>query len=312
MVLAIRGLPHIIPCAQIPPDGTEGAGFLTPIAEQWAALTRPTPLGGAQMLFAAAKGEAYIAASLRTEMPWIAPAIDHIAGAAALSLWAGQPWLAFSPLLLVGPSGCGKTHFASRLADLAGVGNTVLSMAGIASNAELAGSPRGFRYPQPSLPACTIARSASGNPVVIIDEVEKAGGSAELGDTKQTLLTFLEPVSARAHFDGCLAAPVDLSHVNWILTANSLAGLSAPFLSRVSVVEVEGPRPEHAETVLTSLLHAEAAQCGLPRSALPPLDPLIEGELLAHFSRHRSIRRMRKALMSILAIASREHVRSIH
>lgn len=246
-MIVVDGKAHIRPCRSIPSDGN-CAEWMASIATLYEPLTTPLPLAGASTLIRARQDkEPRIAAVLRAEA-----AIDRIADQAALSLWAGRPWLSLRPILLVGPSGAGKTQLARRLGALSGCGDVVLSFAGVNSNVELAGNPRGFRHTQPCLPAMTMLQAGTGNPVVVIDEVGKAA-RGENGDPVATLLGMLERSTAARFFDGCLAVEIDLSHVNWVLTANRIDRLPAPLLSRVDVVEVAGPGPEHAELILANL-----------------------------------------------------------
>lgn len=308
----IDGNPFVRLCRSIPSDGNEINEWIASIGALYEPLTTMMPLAGAPMLAPDRPGgEPRIAARLRAEAPWLSAAIDRIADQAAMSLWAGRPWLSLRPMLLVGPPGAGKTHFARRLGELSGCGNAVLSFAGVNSNAELAGNPRGFRHQQPCFPACVIQVTVKANPVVVIDEVEKAR-VGHAGDPVATLLGMLERSTARRFFDGCLAAEIDLSHVNWVLTANSVAGLPEPLLSRLDVVEVKGPGPEHAEMVLTALWRDVARGVGLPPAALPRLERAAEAQLLRLFRNTRSVRRLRRAIETVVAVSARHAHRAVN
>lgn len=308
----VDGKAYVRPCRSIPSDGNENNEWIASVVTLYDPLTTLMPLLGASALMPVRnRQEPRIAAALRTEAPWMAPAIDRIADQAAMSLWAGRPWLSLRPLLIVGPSGAGKTHLARRIGALSGCGDAVLSFAGVNSNAELAGNPRGFRHQQPCYPAMTMLRTGTANPVVIIDEVEKACAS-NMGDPVATLLDMLEPSTAARYFDGCLAAEIDLSHVNWVLTANRIDGLPAPLLSRVDIIEVAGPGPSHAEMILAALWRDVAHSAGLPPSALPRIEVAAETALLRLFRNTRSVRRLRRAIETLVAVSARHAPRVIN
>ncbi len=311
-MIVVDGKAYVRPCRSIPKDGFEQNDYVASISELYDPLTMPLPLAGAPMLARRRPGaETRLAEALRAQAPWMASAIDLIADQTAFSAWSGRPWLALRPILLVGPSGAGKTHFARLAGEMSGAGNAVLSFAGVNSNAELAGNPRGFRNPQPCFPACVMQRTMTANPVVVIDEVEKTSIS-NIGDPVATLLALLERSSAARYFDGCLAAEIDLSHVNWMLTANSAARLPTPLLSRVQVVEVRGPGPEHAELVLAMLWRDVARDAGLPPAALPRLEAAAETMLLRLFRNTRSVRRLRRAIEALVAVSARHAPRALN
>jgi ATP-dependent Lon protease len=133
-----------------------------------------------------------------------------------------------------------------------------------------------------------------------------------MGDPVATLLGMLERSTANRYFDGCLAAEIDLSRVNWILTANRLDRLPAPLLSRMDVVEVHGPGPEHAEVVLATLWRDVARDLGLPSSALPRIAPPAEAALLRLFRNTRSVRRLRRAIETLVAVSARHVPRTVN
>ena len=311
-MIVVDGRPHVRPCTSIPSDGNEANEWIASISDLYQALTTPLPLAGASALpRPRGADEPRIAAALRAEAPWMRTAVDRIAEWGAMQLWAGRPWLALRPLLLVGPAGAGKTHLARRIGELSGCGSALLSLAGVNSNAEMAGNPRGFRHPQPAFPAMAMLRTGTANPVVLVDEVEKAA-CADMGDPIGTLLGMLERSTASRYFDGCLAAEIDFSHVNWVLTANRVDRLPTPLLSRVEVVEVAGPGPEHAELILAGLWRAVARDIGLPPSALPRIEAAAETALLRLFRHTRSVRRLRRAIETLVAVSARHVPRTVN
>jgi ATP-dependent Lon protease len=310
--MIVNGKPHVRPCRSIPSDGNEDNDFIASIGDLYRPLTTPLPLAGASGV-SRPRGshEPRIAATLRAEMPWMGAVIDRIADQAAISLRAGRPWLALGPMLLVGPPGSGKTHLARRLGTLSGCGGAVLSFAGVNSNAELAGNPRGFRHQQPCFPAMTMLRTGTANPFIVIDEIEKAA-CGDMGDPAATLLGMVERSTAGRFFDGCLAVEIDLGHVNWILTADRIDTLPAPLLSRIEIVEVATPGPEHAEMILAALWADVARDVGLPPSALPRIEAAAETALLRLFRNTRSVRRLRRAIETLVAVSARHLPRTVN
>ncbi len=148
------------------------------------------------------------------------------------------------PTVLVGTPGSGKTRFARRILTLLGIPHEVVSCGGVADGS-FGGTARRWSTGEPALPVAAIARHTHAGPGIVLDEVEKVGASRHNGNAHDVLLGFFERESNRAFFDPYLQADCDLSHVSWIMTANSLEGVSPPLRDRCRIIMFPEPGPEH-------------------------------------------------------------------
>ena len=297
------------PCERIEPDGLSASLELPGLERRWERLTTWLPLIGRQAFGRTVDGELRLVDDLRSAAPWMANAALLIGRQLETQLWVGRPWLAFRPLLLVGPPGAGKSRFAGHVARLAGAGDVRVNMAGVSDSRLIEGTARGWTGAQPCLPAVAMAQARIANPVILLEEVDKAGGSARNGHPLQVLLNMLERHTASNWYDPCLLAPVDIGAVNWIMTANTLDGLSKPFLSRVDVVRTDGPMPWDFDDLMTSVLTDIAEQWGVPGAALPEIHPDVRACLYDMFLDDHSARalsrRAQDAMASVLSLVSR-------
>ena len=279
----------------------------TALAKRYEVLGTPLPLVAAPSRAAAEQALGQLAA----EMPNFAGVLDRIADQLSLlRRLLGRPSLRLPPLLLLGPPGIGKTRLCRRLAESVGVPFGWLSLAGSSDSRELAGTARGWSSSHPAWPLEQLAQLRCGNPLLLLDEIDKAGGSDANGRAHDTMLTLLEPGTAARYSDECLGGPVDLSQISWVLTANTMDGLPAPLRSRLTVVEVAPPTLGQLGQVMRTILTDLAREHGLmDERLLPEIPAEVLDALRAAYARQPDPRRLRRGLAAALALAARHEER---
>lgn len=207
--------------------------------------------------------------TLFDEFPWATEAIHTILATLIAMRQFGSKRLYFAPVLLNGPPGTGKTRFALRLAQLLGTASQFINLAGSRDTMLIKGSARGWAGARPSVIVETILRSEVANPLIILDEVDKASeASAKGADPQAALLDLLEPQNARQYYDQFLLTACDLSACLYIATSNHRELLSGPLRSRLRVIEFPGPGPEHTETLVSGVLRDLEKDWQLPAGVL--------------------------------------------
>lgn len=283
---ASGGQPMLVVCSDIPL--LKGDRDDKMLVQAWSMLTEPLPL-------IIGPPPHIIRTVLNAEFPWAQEAVEAIVADLELRSSLGELWSRFRPLLLVGPPGTGKTRFARRVGQILGVGYGELSAAGSSDNRLLAGTARGWSSAQPGYVLQVMRVHRSANPVITVDEIDKTHPDGRNGDVRQTLLAMLEPTTARAWLDECLTVPVNLSAVSWIITANDSEPLRGPLLTRLRVVEIPPPAPEHIDAVLAGIYRDLAAEFQVRQEDLPTLAPEIEAAIRQACRQRISLRRVRAA-----------------
>ena len=300
---------YVRPCTKIASEAVSDGVGLNSIGDRYAALTTELPLAGAAMMRSHASGEIALIARLRAAAPWVEPAIASIERHLLIQNWAGRPWVSWRPLCLVGPPGTGKSYLARLVAEASGAGVGVLDLAGTSDNRTLEGTARGWTSAQPCWPALVMSQTRTANPVLVLEEAEKVTGDGRNGDPLATLLTMIEAETASHYWDKCLLAEIDLSHACWILTCNDVERLPAVLRSRLDIVSVAGPGPEHFEGIYATIVSDLARRWGVPLESMPVLPPRAVRTLRAAFAKYRSARTLRRDLERLIA-ASIPRVRS--
>lgn len=177
-----------------------------------------------------------LAAELHADMPWMAPATEIVWQAMRRSVREGWPGLRLPPLLLDGPPGIGKSHWARRLGEVIGAHGTVVEATGENAGFGVVGSQRGWSGACPGRLIETVLRTRIANPVMVVDEVEKAGmvtsAKGHAFGLAEALLPVLEPLTARRWSCPCYQVRFDMGWVIWVLTSNDCSRLPGPLLSR--------------------------------------------------------------------------------
>ncbi|PLX61596.1 AAA family ATPase [Sedimenticola selenatireducens] len=191
---------------------------------------------------------------LQAQFPWFTPVIDKIFKGLLFRVANGHLEFKFDPILLVGPPGIGKTKFCRELGKSCHVHVQFQSAAGSADNKLFQGTARGWGSTYPSLPLVILQESQVANPIIIVDEIDKLGTNRHNGNLIDTLLQCTEPESSARWYDECLLKTCDISRICWIFTANDASEIPEALRSRLKIVHVDGPSPEHFDVVLEGVL----------------------------------------------------------
>jgi hypothetical protein len=232
--------------------------------------------------------------SLLAEFPYAREVID-----AALNDLVGRNTIKLRPLLLVGAPGGGKSRFARRLGEVLGV-HVWRTDASRSDGAAFAGTDKKWYSAEPCHPFLAIAQAKHANPVVLLDELEKAGTRADYGRLWDCLLGFLESETNARYPDPALQTDLDLSHVSYVATANSVDPLPTPLRDRFRVIAFPIPTKDDLDALLPRVIMAFAHQRGLDSRWISPLDGDERAAVEAHW-RGGSVRRLYRIVHAVLS-----------
>lgn len=154
----------------------------------------------------------------------------------------------------------------------------------------------------------TIAVEQVANPLIVVDELDKASPDSRNGRIWDVLLQLLEPASSKSFLDECLGVPADISKVSWIATANSLNPLPEPLLNRFTVVLVKPPCKEDLLKVAESVRRQMAMDLEIDQRMIPHFSG-EQLDLLAQCKDPREVARVAREMLENGLLARR---RSMH
>lgn len=206
-------------------------------------------LGGERFLIKPSTTDALDA--LYDDCPNFGEVIDDLKKYLALAISGNEP-VHFTPMLLLGEPGIGKTHFARRLSDVLGTGYEFVSMSSLTAGWILSGASSQWTNAKPGKVASALINGDYANPLMVLDEVDKAGGDARY-DPMGALYGLLEHDTAKSFRDEFIEVDIDASHMLWVSTANDERTLPEPILNRMNVYCVPRPTTEQALAIATRL-----------------------------------------------------------
>jgi len=216
--------------------------------------------------------------------------ITDLKKALALSVSGNEP-VSFTPILLLGEPGIGKTHFARKLAEALGTGYQFVSMSSLTAGWVLSGASSQWSHSRPGKVAEALVAGELANPVMVLDEVDKAGGDSRY-DPLGPLYELLEHDTASRFRDEFVDIEMDASHILWITTANDESSIPEPILNRMNVYTV--PRPDEDESYrIACRLYAEIVSAH--NWGFPELAPVDVMECLARVPPREQRRKLMQA-----------------
>ncbi len=213
-----------------------------------------------------------------------------------------------SPILcFLGPPGIGKTSLGKSIASAINRKYVRVSLGGLHDESEIRGHRKTYIGAMPGRILQSIRKVKSGNPVMILDEIDKVG-SDHRGDPSSALLEVLDPEQNNTFYDNYLELEYDLSKVLFIATANNISNIPAPLRDRLEIIDLSGYAVEEkTEIAKRHLIPKQKEMHGLKENNLKMSDAVLE-KIIQDYTRESGVRELDRQLASIMRYQAKELV----
>ncbi len=211
-----------------------------------------------------------------------------------------------SPILcLYGPPGVGKTSLGKSIARALGRQYVRIALGGVHDESEIRGHRKTYVSALPGRILNGICKAGTGNPVIVLDEVDKISSDIK-GDPSSALLEALDPEQNTTFHDNYLDIDYDLSNVMFITTANDISNIQPALKDRMEMIPVSGYLAEEKmEIAKNYLIPKQLKEHGLEKGQMK-IDKAALKDIIEKYTHESGVRGMEKQIAKLARVTAKK------